>query len=45
MIIGISSIIKSGIVLGIQWFNPDEENQTYEIIIDLVLIRITLLWR
>ncbi len=45
MIIGLSSILKSGILLGIQWFNPDEEDDTYEVIIDLVLIRITLLWR
>ena len=45
MIIGISSILRNGIVLGIQWFNPDDENDTYEVIIDLVLIRISFLWK
>ena len=44
MIIAFSSILRNGIVLGVQWYNPDEENDTYEVIIDLILIRIRLVW-
>lgn len=44
MSIAISTIIKNGLLVGVQWFNPDEENDTFLLIFDLLLIRLTFEW-
>ena len=44
MIITIESRLRYGLLVGFQLYNPDEEDPTYEICIDLLVIRLSISW-
>lgn len=44
MVISIESRLRYGLLLGFQLYNPDEEDPYYEIVIDLLVIRLSFSW-
>jgi len=44
MVISIESRLRYGLLLGFQLYNPDDEDPYYEIVIDLLVIRLSFAW-
>ena len=44
MVISIESRLRYGLLLGFQLYNPDDQDPYYEVVIDLLLIRLSFAW-
>lgn len=44
MTITLESRLRYGLLVGFQLYNPDKEDPYYEVVLDLLIIRLSIAW-